>query len=64
MRSLILIAVITLAACGSGPSQSGWTGQSAQPFDTAVAACRQISGGNTANYYTCMAGRGWTRIQK
>jgi len=64
MRKLLLLAALTLSACGSLPSESGWTGGSTQSFDTSVAACRQISGGNEANFYTCMAGRGWTRRPK
>lgn len=60
---LFLAAAFTLTACATGPSEKGWTGKNAQPFDTAVAACSQSSYNSTANFETCMAGRGWTRIK-
>lgn len=62
MRTLLLAAVLALvSACATGPSEAGWTGNNAQPFDTAVAACNQTSYNIEANFITCMAGRGWTK---
>lgn len=31
------------------------------PYESARAACQEISYGIEVNYITCMAGRGWTK---
>jgi uncharacterized lipoprotein YmbA len=65
MRTLALIAALTLSACATGPSEKNWTSNAgAQPFATAVAACNQISYNVEANFVTCMAGRGWSKVKK
>ncbi len=65
MRILIIACVLALTACATGPSEKDWTGSAgAQPFATAVAACNQISYNVEANFITCMAGRGWTKVKK
>jgi hypothetical protein len=64
MRKLLLIAAFALAACATGPSETGWTsGKDAQPFRTAASACSQISYNIEANFVVCMAGRGWTKLK-
>ncbi|MEX1251041.1 MAG: hypothetical protein WEA77_07595 [Hyphomonas sp.] len=65
MRVLILAAALGLSGCATGPSEKNWAGHGgAQPFATAVAACNQISYNVEANFVTCMAGRGWTKVKK
>ena len=60
---LVLAAAALLSACAT--SDTGWSSrEDAQPFDTAKAACQQISYGIEVNYITCMAGRGWVKPKK
>ncbi|MEQ9504743.1 MAG: hypothetical protein RLO80_00630 [Hyphomonas sp.] len=65
MRTLALISALALSACATGPAERDWTSNpGAQPFATAVAACNQISYNVEANFVTCMAGRGWSKVKK
>lgn len=60
-RPALFVAVLLLVA-GCATSDAGWTSrEGAQPFDTAHAACREISYGIETNFITCMAGRGWVK---
>jgi uncharacterized low-complexity protein len=69
-RLLILTAVaaaaLTSAACVTiidANSDYGWSGENAQPFDSARDSCRASAGhaeGSTA-FVQCMADKGWTR---
>jgi hypothetical protein len=60
----MLATTLALAACATGPAERDWTGaEGAQPFRTAASACSQISYNIEANFVTCMAGRGWTKIR-
>ncbi len=68
MRKFMIAALISsaLAGCVSiGGDGGGWTGNGAQPFDNAVAAC-QIETQTTegAQFEVCMASKGWTRPQR
>ncbi len=59
-------ALLASAACAttgsSGVDARGWTGQGAQPFDAAQAACRSVSADERSPAFTtCMAEKGWTR---
>ncbi len=65
MRTLLLAAALALSACATGPSEGDWTSNpGAQPFQTAVAACNQISYNIEANFIGCMAGRGWSKVKR
>lgn len=62
--ALALAAATLLSACASPPND-GWTArEGAQPYETARAACQQISYGIEVNYINCMAGRGWVKAKK
>lgn len=62
MRSLMMVFAVALSACATGPKEGAWTsGEDAQPFETAVAACSQSSYNVETNFVICMAGRGWTK---
>ncbi|PKP82043.1 MAG: hypothetical protein CVT79_07035 [Alphaproteobacteria bacterium HGW-Alphaproteobacteria-18] len=61
---LVLAAAALLSACTSAPN-SGWTArEGAMPYESARAACSEISYNIEANFITCMAGRGWTKAKK
>lgn len=58
----VVTAIAALAACAT-TSEGGWTGQGAEPFGAAQAACRQQSEGqDAAAFEACMASKGWRRL--
>ena len=62
MRSLLIVFAVAVSACATGPKEGAWTsGEDAQSFETAVAACSQSSYNVETNFVICMAGRGWTK---
>lgn len=62
IRSALIPAAALLLATACATSDTGWSSrEGAQPFDTARAACQEISYGIEVNYITCMAGRGWVK---
>lgn len=62
--ALVLAAAALLSACASTPND-GWTArEGAMPYESARAACQQISYGIEVNYVTCMAGRGWVKAKR
>lgn len=62
--ALALAAAALLSACASAPND-GWTARAgAMPYESARAACQQISYGIQVNYINCMAGRGWVKTKK
>jgi len=59
--TIMLIAAAVLAGCAS-VNDEGSTGQGAQPFDSARAACEiETQTLEGPQFETCMAGKGWTR---
>lgn len=64
--SAIAAAAVLSTACVTiidADSDYGWSGNGAQPFETARDECRQRAGddeGATA-FITCMADKGWSR---
>lgn len=64
MKTYLLAgAIFALTAC-AGVNDDGWTGQNAQPFDNARAACEiETQTLEGPQFETCMAGKGWTRPQ-
>lgn len=63
-------AAIALSGCvtvisASDDDRYGWTGNDAQPFDRAQAACEAIAGSDqgTTAFIACMSERGWTRTR-
>jgi hypothetical protein len=59
--ALIPAAALLLAGCASSPND-GWTArEGAMPYESARAACSEISYNIEANFITCMAGRGWVK---
>lgn len=73
MKRIAILAAVSAAALASAAcvtvidadSDYGWSGQGAQPFDSARADCRTRAGhdeGATA-FVTCMAEKGWTRTR-
>jgi hypothetical protein len=63
-HKLIIVAVLAVSACATGPSEKDWMGaKDAQPFRTAAAACSQTSYNIEANFVACMAGRGWVKAR-
>lgn len=73
MKRLIIVAAVTAAAllnaaCVTVIGVDGdyrWTGENAQPFDDAKRDCRRASddGEGSTAFVTCMADKGWTRVQ-
>jgi hypothetical protein len=62
--AIALGAALMLAACSSAPN-GGWTArEGAMPYESARAACSEISYNIEANFITCMAGRGWVKAKK
>lgn len=62
--AIALGAALMLAACASAPN-NGWTArEGAMPYESARAACSEISYNIEANFITCMAGRGWVKPKK
>lgn len=66
--ALGLLAALSVAACATtAVDDRGWSGNGAEPFDGARAACEAeaaaIPAGpeRTASFETCMAARGWHR---
>lgn len=58
LASLVLLG---LAACAS-TDDGGWTGQGAQPFDSAVTECQaETLASHGPVFNACMAEKGWTR---
>ncbi len=64
MKTYLLAgAIFALTACAS-VNDEGWTGQNAQPFDSARAACDiEAQAPRGAEFEACMASKGWTRPQ-
>lgn len=71
MKRLLIIAAVSAAALTSAACVTiidadgdyGWSGENAQPFDSARDSCRASAGhdeGTTA-FVRCMADKGWTR---
>lgn len=60
IASFLLVSCV--AACASVGDAGGWTGQGAQPFDSAVEECEaQTLTDHGAAFEACMATKGWTR---
>jgi hypothetical protein len=71
MKRLLILSAVSAAALAASAcvtvidadSDYGWSGNGAQPFDSARDDCRARAGhdeGTTA-FVTCMAEKGWTR---
>ena len=73
MKRLLILSAVSAAALAASAcvtvidadSDYGWSGNGAQPFDSARDDCRARAGhdeGTTA-FVTCMADKGWTRTR-
>lgn len=64
MKTYLLAgAIFALTACAS-VNDEGWTGQNAQPFDSARSACEiETQTLEGPQFEACMASKGWTRPQ-
>ena len=60
MRFVVFAAALALAACAT-TSTPGWTGEGAEPFEAARAACDREALADTPEYEACMAARCWRR---
>ena len=63
--SAALLASACVTVIGVEDEGYSWTGEGAQPFDSARDACEDRAGddeGSTA-FVTCMADKGWTRVK-
>jgi len=62
MRQILAgLALLALTACASTES-GGWTGQGAQPFDSAETECEaETLTDHGPVFNACMAEKGWTR---
>lgn len=63
---LLACALLTLSACATSGGAHDWSGENAEPFDGALAACERESNAlpkpeRTAALDSCMARRGWHR---
>jgi len=64
LKTLVFSALLFVSACASVSDDGGWTGNGAQPFDGARAACQvETQATEGAQFEACMAGKGWTRPQ-
>lgn len=64
MKFLLLASAFALVGCVAS-HEPGWTGSNAQPFDHARASCEietQTTEGEA--FETCMASKGWTRLNR
>ena len=64
MRKFLAATLISLAiaGCASVGDNGGWTGNGAQPFDSAVTECQaQTLTGRGPVFEACMETKGWTR---
>lgn len=66
MRALIASVLFAslVAACASTGDHGGWTGQGAQPFDSAETECEaETLTDHGPVFNACMAEKGWTRTR-
>jgi len=66
MRATIVAFVVLLSGCATYGDRGGWSGENAEPFDGALAACERESEARpkperAAVVEACMARRGWHR---
>ncbi len=68
MRKFLAATLISLAAAGCasfGDGDEGWTGNGAQPFDSAVRECQsQTLSSRGPAFEACMSTKGWTRPER
>ena len=63
---ILMLAALAAAGCAS-LHDAGWTGEGAEPFDGARAACEAeavatpAGDARTRAFEACMAGKGWHR---